>query len=241
MGILQPFGRNIWTMDGDPVRMFGALPFTTRMTIIRLDSGDLWVHSPVAPTSERRHAVDALGPVTHLVAPNRLHSLGIDPWKAHYPSAKVWVSPGFSQRHPDIAIDEVLTSGIETTWSSEIGHCVVDGHAVLDEVVFLHKVSRTLIITDLIQKHEAASDSRFWRCVKHLNGILGKSGGVPRDVRLSIRNRAAFRRSLGTVLDWEFDNLTLAHGHCLRGGAKEDVSRAFGWIVKTSLPNDYGV
>lgn len=220
-------------MDGDPVRMFGILPFTTRMTVIRLESGGLWVHSPVAPTPERRRAVDALGPVEYLVAPNKIHSLGVNPWKAHYPSARVWASPAFSSRHPDIAVDEVLANGAETVWSGEISHCAVEGHAVLDEVVFLHKPSRTLLITDLIQKHETASDSWFWRGVKRLNGIWGKGGGVPRDVKLSIRDKAAFRRSLGIILDWEFDNLTLAHGHCLWGGAKDEVSRAFGWMMTT--------
>ena len=221
-------------MDGDNVRMFGVLPFTTRMTVIRLESEGLWLHSPVAPTPERRRAVDALGPVEYLIAPNKLHSLGIKPWKAHYPQAKVWASPAFSMRHPDIVIDEVLTNGVETIWSSEITHCAVEGHAVLDEVVFLHKPSRTLIITDLIQKHKAASESWFWRGVKRLNGIWGKGGGVPRDVKLSIRDKAAFRRSLGTILEWDFENLILAHGHCLRGGAKEDVSHAFSWITGVS-------
>ena len=101
-------------------------------------------------------------------------------------------------------------------------------------MVFVHKSSRTLIITDLIQKHEAASESWFWRGVKSLNGIWGKDGGVPNDVKLSIRDKAAFRRSLATILEWDFDNLTLAHGHCLRGGAKEDVSHAFSWITGVS-------
>lgn len=237
MGIEQSFGPEIWTVDGDSLRMFGVLPFTTRMTVIRLRSGGLWVHSPVLPTPERTRAIDELGPVEHLVAPNKIHSLGIKPWKARYPSAKVWASPAFSRRHPDIAIDGVLASGVETVWSDEISHCAVEGHAILDELVFLHKRSKTLIVTDLIQKHEAANDSWFWRSVKALNGILGRSGGVPRDVKLSIRDKLAFRRSLAAILDWDFENLVLAHGHCLRGGAKKDVSHAFSWITDASSRN----
>ncbi|MEQ8747075.1 DUF4336 domain-containing protein [Pyruvatibacter sp.] len=234
MEIRQQFGPEIWTMDGDSVRMFGIVPFTTRMTVVRLESGGLWIHSPIAPTQERLHFVNELGPVGHLVAPNKIHSRGIEPWKAHYPSAKVWASPGFSMRHPNIAIDEVLKNGVETDWSGEISHCVVDGHAVLDEVVFLHKPSRTLIITDFIQKHEAARESWFWRGVKSVAGILGNGGGVPLDVKLSIRDKAAFRRSIGTILKWDFENLVLAHGQCLRGGAKKDVSLSFSWIMKSS-------
>ncbi|MEM6422136.1 MAG: DUF4336 domain-containing protein, partial [Pseudomonadota bacterium] len=51
---MQTFGPQIWTMNGDDVRMFGVLPFTTRMTVVRLGSGGLWLHSPVQPTPERR-------------------------------------------------------------------------------------------------------------------------------------------------------------------------------------------
>ena len=218
-------------MDGDDVRMFGVVPFTTRMTIVLLESGGLWIHSPVRPTPDRQRAVDQLGPVEHLVAPNKIHSLGIEPWKALYPAAKVWASPGFDKRHPDIAVDALLTDDVQAPWSGEIDHCVIEGHAVLDEVEFLHKPSKTLIITDLIQKHEAARESWIWRGVKRMAGILGRDGGVPLDIKLSVRDKTALRRSIDRILGWDFDSLIIAHGHCLQGGAKEEVSRAFDWIT----------
>ena len=228
---MQPFGQNIWTMNGDDVRMYAVLPFTTRMTVVRLDRGGLWLHSPVPPTPERRRAVDRLGPVEHLVAPNKIHSLGITPWKALYPSATVWASPAFSQRHPGIPVDAVLTNGVDAPWSGEIDHCVIEGHAVLDEVAFVHKPSRTLILTDFIQKHDAAGETWIWRTVKRTAGILGRDGGVPLDIRFSVRDKAAARRSIETILGWDFDNLIISHGHCLQGGAREDVRRAFEWIT----------
>ena len=217
-------------MNGDDVRMYRLLPFTTRMTVVHLESGGLWLHSPVQPTPQRRRAVDELGPVEHLVAPNKIHSLGIEPWRAAYPSAKVWVSPAFTKRHPDIAIDAVLTNDVEVPWQGEIDHCVIDGHRVLDEVAFLHTPSKTLIITDVIQKHETAGESAIWRTVKHMAGVLGRDGGVPVDIRLSVRDRAAMRQSIDTILGWNFDNLVIAHGHCVQGDAKQHVSRAFDWI-----------
>ena len=229
---MQSFGRNIWTLDGDDVRMFGILPFTTRMTVVRLASGGVWIHSPVRPTPERSHDVGQIGPVEHLVAPNKIHSLGIQPWRALHPGAAVWASPAFTARHPAIAVDAALTDGLETPWHDEIAHCVIDGHAVLDEVAFLHKPSGTLILTDYIQKHEAAHETWFWRGVKRMAGLLGKSGGVPPDIRLSVRDKPAMRRSIETLLGWEFDNLVIAHGHCLRGGAKQEVRRVFEWLLR---------
>ena len=231
MDPLQSFGPNIWTMNGDDVRMFGILPFTTRMTVVKLGSGGVWLHSPVQPTPGRHRAVDRLGPVAHLVAPNKIHSLGIEPWRALHPAATVWASPGFNARHPDIAVDAVLGDDAESPWSDDIDHCVINGHAVLDEVAFLHKPSKTLIITDFIQKHEAAGESWIWRRIKGLAGILGKDGGVPLDIRLSVRNGTELRRSIDTILGWDFDALILSHGHCLKGGARDAVSRAFDWIT----------
>ena len=228
---MESFGQNIWTMPGDPVRMFGVLPFTTRMTIVRLDSGGLWLHSPVQPTPERRRAVDALGAVAHLVAPNKIHSIGIAPWKAVYPSAEVWASPGFSKRHPDIAVDALLTDDATAPWSGDIEHCVIEGHGVLDEVAFLHKASKTLILTDVIQKHHTPGEPWIWRGIKRMAGIWGRAGGTPLDIRLSVRDKTAMRQSLARILAWDFDNLIIAHGHCLQGGAKDDVRCAFAWLI----------
>lgn len=231
MSTMQSFGPNIWTMDGDDLRMYGMLPFTTRMTVVRLESGELWLHSPVGPTPERCRAIDDLGPVAHLVAPNKIHSLGVEPWKALYPSAEVWASPAFSERHPTIAVDALLTAEVEAPWSGEIDHCVIAGHRVLDEVVFLHKASRTLIVTDFIQKHETAGETWLWRGVKQVAGVLGEEGGVSLDIKLSVRDKTAMRQSVERILAWDFDNLIISHGHCLQGGAKKAVARAFDWLM----------
>ncbi len=75
-GALQPIGHEIWIVEGPVIgfRWLGLrLPFTTRMTIVRLADGGLWVHSPIELGADLAAAVDALGPVRHLVAPNRIH------------------------------------------------------------------------------------------------------------------------------------------------------------------------
>ncbi|MEM1316145.1 MAG: DUF4336 domain-containing protein, partial [Pseudomonadota bacterium] len=205
------------------------LPFETRMTVVRLAGGGLWLHSPVAPTPARLEAAAALGPVEHLVAPNLIHSLGVAPWKAAHPEATVWVSPGFAARHPDLPADIAFGPRIRPPWSGEIEHGLIEGHALLDEVVFLHRRSATLIVTDLIQKHDPARERWLWRQVKGLAGVLGRRGGTSRDIRLTVRDRAAFRRSVARVLDWEFDNLVISHGFCVKGGAKDEVRRALAW------------
>ncbi len=69
---LKPIGEDIWIVDGKVISFYGA-PYTTRMTIIRLENGDLFCHSPIALTKDLKEQVEKLGKVKHLVSPNWIH------------------------------------------------------------------------------------------------------------------------------------------------------------------------
>ena len=58
----------------------------------------------------------------------------------------------------------------------------------------------------------------------------------PLDIKFSIRDKTAMRRSVDTNLGWDFDIRIIAHGHCVQGGAKDAVSRAFAWITGEGDP-----
>jgi hypothetical protein len=64
----------LWVVEGEIVSFFG-IPYPTRSAIIRLKNGDLWVWSPIKLAANLRAEVDRLGPVRHLVRPNKLHHL----------------------------------------------------------------------------------------------------------------------------------------------------------------------
>src|SRR3954468_16452764 len=68
---LVAFADGIWICAA-PVRFLG-LRLTSTMTVLRLSDGGLLLTSPVAMTPERRLAVEALGRVAHLYAPNLFH------------------------------------------------------------------------------------------------------------------------------------------------------------------------
>lgn len=212
--------------------MFG-IPFSTRMTVVRLQSGGLWVHSPLAATEAIFDAVDSMGPVLHLVAPNKLHSLGIPAWRARYPDACLWVSPGFTARHPNLQADAVLDLNARPAWQDEIDLHVFAGSLWFDEVVFLHKASRTLIVTDLIQKHAPEDQSWFWLHVKRWVGVLGAGGGTARDLRATFRDRDAARRSREHIMAWDFERLILCHGLCVENNARAVVANALAWLGPT--------
>jgi len=80
---LKPVDEDIWIVDGPIVRMamYGtSIPFPTRMTIVRLNSGQLWCHSPVELTPALKAEIDALGSVCHVVSPNKIHYAHIETW-----------------------------------------------------------------------------------------------------------------------------------------------------------------
>lgn len=229
MPILEAYGPDIWLVDGDSLRFWGC-PFTTRMTVIRLRGGALWVHSPVALNEARAEAVSALVPVAHLVAPNKLHHLFLGDWQARFPAAVSWAGPGVAARRPDLRFDRPLEEAPPAEWAADIDHTLFTGSRVLPEAVFFHRASRTLIFTDLIQNHDPAGEAPVWRWLKRAGGVLAPRGGVPRDLRLSMRDRDAARRALRAVLCWDFEHLVIAHGLCLRENARGFVESAFAWL-----------
>ena len=75
-----------------------AMPFSTKMTLVRLPGGALWVHSPIAPDPALFAEIEALGTVGWLVAPNTLHYWWIPDWKARYPAAAVCAPPAVAAK-----------------------------------------------------------------------------------------------------------------------------------------------
>ena len=90
LNTLKPVADNIWIADGGIIHMdmvVAKVPFSTRMTIVRLSDGSLWCHSPIAPDEQLLRQIDSLGEVRHLVSPNYIHYAHIGAWKKRYPQA----------------------------------------------------------------------------------------------------------------------------------------------------------
>jgi hypothetical protein len=63
--MLTKIDDSLWTADAP--HLFFGLHIGTRMTVVKLRSGGLLLHSPVEMTEKLRAEVDALGPVRHIV------------------------------------------------------------------------------------------------------------------------------------------------------------------------------
>ena len=72
LDVLKPVADNLWIVDSGPQEAMG-LSLPVRMTVVRLGSGDVWLHSPTRYNAELRREIETLGPIRHLVAPNIAH------------------------------------------------------------------------------------------------------------------------------------------------------------------------
>ncbi len=230
MTVLQKIDENIWLCDGSTVSWFG-MSFTTRMTIIRLDSGKLWIHSPVKVSEEIVKEVQELGEVGYLISPNKIHHLFIQDWLALYPDAKAYSSPGLEEKRKDIQFDSALTDTAETDWENEIEQLIFKGSRVMEEVVFFHKKSRTLILADLIENFHPNYLTGFRKAIAKIGGVVSPNGRTPLDWRATfIFNKAKARGSLQVMLNWQPERIVISHGECIDTDALAFLKRSFSWL-----------
>lgn len=199
------------------------------MTAIRLAGGGLLVHSPVRLDEATKSALDAIGPVRFVVAPNRFHHLFAAEYPRSYPQARLLGAPGLDLKRKDLKFDSILADTPIPELEAEFGQMVFRAFPPLNEVVFFHRRSRTILFTDLLF-NVTKSGSAYTRFLLKLDGGYGKPA-VARTFRWGIWIRGArARKELETILRWDFDRVILAHGDVIERGGPEAVRGAWSFL-----------
>ena len=228
---LQPFGKNIWIANGPKVRDMGIM-FTTRMTIVKLSDGCCWVESPVPVPFDTLARITALGPVRYLVAATPRHVWRLDSWHTLFPLAQLWaarITP-YTLKKGNLPFTGFLGDAPVQAWAQDFDQLAFKGSSSIEEGLFFHKDSRTVILGDLIQIHPMVPGKRLRNALVRLEGVAAPYGGVGLDIQLTFTKRALARQSLEKLLSWDFDKLIIAHGPCIEKDAKALVERAFRWL-----------
>jgi hypothetical protein len=229
MSRLRPLGTNLWHVEHDHF-MVGFVHFPGRMVVVRCEDGTLVLHSVVPIDDALAEDIAALGPVGHIVAPNRLHHLHLAGAIARFGDAKVWAAPGLETKRRDIAFDAVL-GATEPPWAEELEPLVLHGNSWVSEVVFHHRPSHTLIVTDLVFNiHRVANRWTRW-----LLRSVGAFGHVEQSRlwRFTTRDRDAMRRDIDAILDRDFDRVVMAHGDPLETDARAQLGHALRWMRRS--------
>jgi hypothetical protein len=226
----------VWIVDGAEIRMDYAglkLPFPTRMTIVRLDNGNIWVHSPTGDNEALFAEVAALGPVRHLIAPNTIHFWWVPDWHRRFPEAQVHLAPGVVERSKrPMPPHRTLEDAPPPAWAAEIDQVLVPG-SIITEVDFFHRPTGTLILTDLIENMEPRRiRSALYRWLVKLGGAADPDGKAPLDMQWSFRkHKAEVRRAAERMIGWAPERILLAHGRWYDRDAVAELQRAFRWVL----------
>ena len=228
--MLRPFARDLWLAEGPTVRFLRFFPYPTRMAVVRLSDGGLWVWSPIALEPGLEEAVRGLGPVRHLVAPNALHHLWLAAWAQRFPEARLYAAPGLARKRPDLAFHGELGDAPDPAWARDLDQVVLRGSFFLEEVLFFHRASRTALVCDLIQRFDPAQLSGAVGLLMRLWGLVGSDGSTPREWRATFWNRRAARAALDRALGWQPARLVIAHGTLPAEDGTRALAHGLRWL-----------
>ncbi|HEY7372635.1 MAG TPA: hypothetical protein VIF57_10785 [Polyangia bacterium] len=225
-GPLVRFADGVWLCTV-PVRFLG-MRLTTTMVVLRLDGGALLVWSPVELTPERRAAVEALGRVAHLYAPDLFHHRWLGGWSAVFPSARVHAPRGLGRKRPDLRIDRVHGAAPEPAFAGVIDELPLGG-CRLEETDLYYRPGRTLIVADLV--HNIGRPAHAWTAAySRMMGFYDRIA-LSRVIRwTAFTDRAAARRSVDDLLALPFERVVVGHGPPLASGGKDAIAAAYAWL-----------
>ncbi len=202
-----------------PQRFMG-LEVGARMTVLEL-AGGLLVHSPIALEPA---AVEEVGTPRWVLAPNLLHHLYVGPWAAA--GLEVWGAPGLAEKRPDVRFQGTVGPG-SRPFGAEVELMALGCFGMTNEVVALHRPSRTLIVSDLVFNFAPTAP---WLTRAGMWCLCGYPGCRTTLLERVGMRRAAARREVEALLGWDFDRLIMAHGEIIETGGKAALRGAFGWL-----------
>jgi len=233
----KPQGAQIGIVDGpfEYLTVAGVtmpLPFTTRMTVVRLANGHLFLHSPIRFDPGLADQLRTLGDVRHLVSPNQFHYAHIAEWSKAFPEAVTWASPRVRRRararRNDVHFQRDLAEEAAEDWRGDIDQALFPG-GYFKEYIFFHRVSRTLILADTIFNLELDKIEQPWRTIAAVARMDYPRGQTFFGMRLPVLlQRRRSRAVMAKIRAWQPERVILSHGRCFDADASEITRRLFG-------------
>ena len=223
MSFLQKIAHNIWTVP-QPLAVFGFIHLQTRMTVIQTNDKEIILHSSIRYNSNLAKEIDSVGKIKYIIAPNNFHHLFAGEWCSHYPEAELIAPKGLAKKRPDLPI---------TTFAAEIAPdhpirktldiIVLQGVPVVQESLFYHKESQTLIVTDtFFYLPESTGFTSFYAS---LNSVK-KQIYTPLLFLVSIKDKSKLLESLQILRELPIEHVSLCHHAIVSTNAKAQITAA---------------
>ena len=184
--------------------------------------------------------LDELGTVKHIIAPNLYHYLFAANFKTLYPNGIFWAVPGLEVKKPDLAIDQIIKSD-ENTLSDGLLYVFFDGFRtlgltgldLLNECVFFHSASRTLILTDTAFHFDDSFPALTQFATRVLGGYKSLSPSLLE--RIATTEKEKVRQSVEKILCWDFERVIMAHGSIIEQNGKEKFKQGYEQFLGLSM------
>ena len=215
---LDEFAPGLWTVTA-PLKIAGA-QMGTRMTVVRVGDGQLVLIAPCPIDDDLEAAIRERGDVAAIVAPNGFHHFYFLAALERFPDAVPFLAEGVAAKlgqSPPGA--RPLGGEPDPIWKADLEQLEIPGAPKLNEVVFFHPASRTLILTDFCF-HFDPPPTGWTGFFLRLAGVHGKLA-VSRLLRSMLKDRASVRTAVDRILEWDFDRIIVTHGENLAQGAKD--------------------
>ena len=222
---------SIWVTER-PV-WFSGVRQRARTTVVRLAGGALWVHSPCTPTDDVCAALDALGEVRWIVVPNRYHHLEAPATSARYPKALVVGPKSAEARNPHVKLTLGADDPAYIRATPELIPIQLGGVPFLDETVFFHPSSGSLIAADLLMS-ACARDHWTSRMAGRIFGHYGKVR-TPPDVRWHTRASTAVAESIAQMRALPLQRILVAHADPITDRPVQQLAEAWDFAMPSHL------
>jgi hypothetical protein len=233
--VLKKISKDIWVVEQS--QKYNKLEVGTRMTVIRLKDDHLMLISPINLSQALISAIGKLGVVSFIIAPNLMHHLYLNACAKLFPSALVYVASGLEEKYKDLANLNILAKTAPKEWVDCVEQQYFHGFAVMEfngprlinEVVFLHKSSQTLILTDTA--YNIGSTSPFLtKAVTMLLGSYNKLGPTLAE-KLASKDKALLLSSYRKIIKWPFEKVIMAHGEIVENNGKAKFIKGYNWLL----------
>lgn len=212
---MQAIADQLW-IARFPLRLAGCEIGRT-VSVIRLATGELVVHSTAPFEPAHVGAIETLGRPRWLVEATLLHDTYAAQGRRTFPSLPYLAPPGF----PD-SLESTPLDPAPAAWGDELEVYPLAGMPKVREHLLFHRPSGSLIVADLFFNLVPGTWERlFFRTVAGIREFPAMS----RLFRLMIRDRAAFRRSLEPVRDLPIERIIVAHGEPVLVDARAALER----------------
>jgi hypothetical protein len=221
----QSVAKDVWTLRY-PLSFFG-MQIGRCVTLLRLGDGHLLAHSSGPFTASDLARIKSLGRLCFIVEATTMHDTFTRHALSCYPNLPFFLPEGFPKIEMNTSPRSL--SELAKLTSGEILSLPLEGTRYLREYACFHFPSKTLILGDLLFNLNQATGWTRW-VMRYALGV-DTWPAIDRPMRMVIRDKQAFERSIAEVLRWDFCRIVVAHGSIIEIDARAKFEFALSRVI----------